>query len=339
MYTQFIHLSDTGLQHYDYLPKNDSLLHHAETGQVHLFPFLLFCGVAACLTAFPVLARILAEHNLLSSTLGITVICAAAVNDTLAWVLLALVIAVAKASHFVNIIYVMAVLTAYCCLMYFGVKLALEKLVPMLDEKQVIELGLMVCFASAWFTSFLGVHSIFGAFMAGLCFPRVNFLNDHMIEKIEELIQILFLPMYFAYSGLRTNLFLLNQGVAWAIVLLCVFTTCVSKIGSTIGATWFLGIEGWKDRVLCGIFMNCKGLVDLIILNVGLDLGVLNRTVFTIMVLNAISCALITSPTATYAMKKLDRAEEKGTEEYFVELDESQPLIGAEGKKHVYLDE
>ncbi|KAJ3517595.1 hypothetical protein NLJ89_g410 [Agrocybe chaxingu] len=238
--------------------------------------FLLFVAVAVGITAFPVLCRILTELKLLDTEVGLVVLSAGIGNDVIGWVLLALTVALVNASSGLT-----ALRTG-----------SLEQGFP---TPFLMTVTILVVLASAFFTDIIGVHAIFGGFLAGLIIPHDNGFAISVVEKLEDLINILFLPIYFTLSGLRTNLGLLNTGTDWGyIVLIC--TVAFSSKFFACGAAAFFGGFNWREAGAIGSLMSCKGLVELIVLNIGLQAGILNERTFSMFVVHALVLTFMTTP-------------------------------------------
>eukprot|EP01112_Ceratiomyxa_fruticulosa_P020699 TRINITY_DN7133_c0_g2_i1.p1 TRINITY_DN7133_c0_g2~~TRINITY_DN7133_c0_g2_i1.p1 ORF type:complete len:872 (-),score=167.61 TRINITY_DN7133_c0_g2_i1:98-2713(-) len=273
----------------------------SDTNTVPLSSFLLFVGVAMSITAFPVLARILAERKLMNSHVGLTALTSAAVNDVVAWILLAAVVSVARSDGGLGTLWTLLLLIAYFLIMVFPVRMFLIRLNRIAVGSEVIKHQLMVIvimmtFLSAWVTSVIGIHPIFGGFVMGIIIPRDDGFAIYLTERIEDIVVIVLLPLYFCFSGLRTSLDSMNTGKAWGLCILVIITTCVGKIGGTVFASRILKL-GWRESFTVGILMNTKGLVELIVLNIGLDVGVLSPQMFTTFVLMALVTTFITTPT------------------------------------------
>ncbi|KAJ3181483.1 K(+)/H(+) antiporter [Geranomyces variabilis] len=263
--------------------------------------FFVFCGVAMSITAFPVLARILTELKLLASPVGQVTLAAAAVDDGVAWCLLILVVAlINNPSDSVRAVYVFLTVLAWGLFLYFGVRPVLIRLVNRNAGSDGISSASMlaifvVILGSSWFTQAVGVHAIFGGFLAGLICPHHHGFAVKLTEKIEDFVTILLLPLYFAYSGLNTDIGSLSDGTAWAYVLLVIVVACGGKvIGCTIAAR--IGGFNWRESLAVGFLMNSKGLVELIVLNLGYTAGVINQKIFTIFVCMALVTTFITTP-------------------------------------------
>eukprot|EP01111_Echinosteliopsis_oligospora_P016677 TRINITY_DN7013_c0_g1_i1.p1 TRINITY_DN7013_c0_g1~~TRINITY_DN7013_c0_g1_i1.p1 ORF type:complete len:753 (+),score=196.67 TRINITY_DN7013_c0_g1_i1:68-2260(+) len=262
--------------------------------------FLLFVAVALSITAFPVLARILAETRLLDDRVGNIALSSAAVDDVVAWCLLALVVAIARAHSPLSALYTFLVLAGFIVVMFFPVRMMLLKVAHRSGRQnktkiQVIAFMLVLMFICAWFTEIIGVHSIFGSFILGVITPREHRFAINITERIEDFIVIVLLPLYFTYSGLRTNINSIASAKAWGLTVLIIITACVGKIGAGTLAARFTG-NTWRESFTVGVLMNTKGLVELIVLNLGLDVGVLTIEVFTMFVIMALVTTFLTTP-------------------------------------------
>ena len=257
------------------------------------------------ITAFPVLARILAELNLLHTPVGQYSIAASAIDDAIAWCLLALVVAlINNPTKAVNAAYVFLIVIAFAIFLWFIVKPFFRSLIRKSNSdsgaSQFNVFIVLTCMAmAAWFTQALGVHAIFGAFMIGLIVPHEKGFAIAMTEKIEDLVSILFLPLYFAYSGLNTQLGELNDGKSWLVVFLVFISACGGKIlGCTLAAR-FAKLQ-WRESFAIGILMNTKGLVEIIVLNLGLKSGLITPKVFAIFLVMALMTTFMTVPLVTW---------------------------------------
>jgi Kef-type K+ transport system membrane component KefB len=263
-------------------------------------PFALFMGIALSITAFPVLARIVQERGITRTPLGITAITSAAINDMTAWGILAIIVAIANAGAiegalftiFLSLIFVLTMLLIIRPLLN---KIAQKYTVPETISKQVVALVLSTMLLSAWITEVIGIHALFGAFMAGVIIPDNEKFKSIMAEKIEDISLVLLLPLFFVFTGLRTQIGLLNSLDLWLIALLVIAVAVASKfIGSAFAAK--LTGKNWKDSLLIGALMNTRGLIELIALNIGYDIGVLSPEIFTILVLVALVTTFMTGP-------------------------------------------
>ncbi|KAF9544053.1 K(+)/H(+) antiporter [Mortierella hygrophila] len=266
--------------------------------------FLLFCGVAMAITAFPVLARILAEQKLLQTKVGFLTICAGAVGDIIAWILLALVVSIINSASKITPLYVVLLSIAWILILCFIVRPAFNFMIRVTKSQDepsqtMMAFTLVVVLVSAFVTDIIGVHAIFGSFLVGLIIPNETGFADGVTKRIEDLVSVIFLPIYFALSGLKTQVGLLDNARIWGLVILTTFVACFGKItGCTIAAK-VQGME-WRESFAIGILMNCKGLIELIVLNIGYDAGVINDKVFVIMVAMCLITTCMTTPGVTW---------------------------------------
>lgn len=261
---------------------------------VNLITFKFFICVAISITAFPVLCRILNETNLLKTIVGTTTLGAAAIDDVTAWCLLALSISLINSNDSINALYIFLLVILYALIMLFIMRPLWYKVVTLYSKITLIPLTFIFIFLSSWITNSIGVHAIFGAFLFGLIMPRHTHFTLNVSEKIEELVQVVFLPLYFALSGLNTNIgeMTLNDIISFMIILT---TAVLSKfVGCTVGALCTrLSI---RESGAIGILMNTRGLVELIVLNVGLHAKIISEKLFTIMIIMALTTTMMTTP-------------------------------------------
>lgn len=277
------------------------VLHNTIASDGKFAPFLVFMGVAMSITAFPVLARILAERKLLTTDVGQMAMSAAAVNDVVAWILLALAVALSGSNKSPLI----AIWVLLCGVAYVTVMFTVVKPLVSIMAKQTIEnepvnelyvaITLAGVLASGFVTDSIGIHSIFGAFVFGLIVPKEGPFAQLLIEKIEDFVTILMLPLYFASSGLKTNIGTIHGAQSGGLLVLVITTACVGKIVGTFVVAILHKMDFRKSLTL-GFLMNTKGLVELIVLNIGKDRKVLNDETFAIMVLMALFTTFITTP-------------------------------------------
>jgi Kef-type K+ transport system membrane component KefB len=263
--------------------------------------FALFMGIAMSITAFPVLARILDERGLSRTPIGSTAITCAAVDDVTAWTLLAFVVAVVTAGGALSTLLIMiAVAVAFVVTMLYGVRPLLGRLLDpkgrhsaLSRERTAIVLG--VLFASALATELIGIHALFGAFVAGASMPRDSELRVRLRERLESFSSVFLLPLFFAFTGLRTEIGLLDTPRAWLICGGIIALATVGKlVGTTFAARW-TGMD-WRNALVLGALMNTRGLMELIALNVGYDLGILSPGIFAMMVIMALVTTALTGP-------------------------------------------
>ncbi|KAF8214149.1 potassium:hydrogen antiporter [Mycena galopus ATCC 62051] len=264
--------------------------------------FLLFTAVAVGITAFPVLCRILTELKLLDTTVGVVVLAAGVGNDVVGWILLALTVALVNASTGLTALYVLLASVAYVFFLLYPVRWGyvwLARRTGSLEQGSpttlMMTVTLIMILVSAFYTDIIGVHPIFGGFLAGLVIPHDNGFAISLVEKLEDLVSILFLPIYFALSGLKTNLGLLDTGMTWAYVVIICLVAFTSKF-LACGATAFASGFNWREAGAIGSLMSCKGLVELIVLNIGLSANILDERTFSMFVLHAILLTCVTTP-------------------------------------------
>ncbi|XP_061340582.1 cation/H(+) antiporter 19-like [Gastrolobium bilobum] len=263
--------------------------------------FLVFMGVALSITAFPVLARILAELKLLTTDVGRIAMSAAAVNDVAAWILLALAIALSgsETSPLVSL-WVLLCGAGFVLFAIFAIKPLLGIMAKRSPEGEPVK-EIYICFiltlvlACSFVTDTIGIHALFGAFVVGVIMPKDGPLAGVLTEKIEDLVMGLFLPLYFVSSGLKTNVATISGALSWALLVLVIFTACFGKIIGTLTVSMLCKVP-FREALTLGFLMNTKGLVELIVLNIGKDRKVLNDQAFAICVLMALLTTFITTP-------------------------------------------
>ncbi len=262
--------------------------------------FVLFLGAAMSITAFPVLARILSERQLLGTRIGAVTIACAAVDDVTAWCLLAFIVAAAKAEGFWSAVTTTGLAGVYIVVMFWVVRPLLRRLAAQVNGRDgltqnVVAGILLLLFLSSWTTELIGIHALFGAFLFGAMLPKEGGLAHALAEKLEDLVLVVLLPLFFAYSGVRTQIGLLDSAGAWLTCALVIFVACLGKFGGSFAAARLTGL-GWRESGALGILMNTRGLMELIVLNLGLDLGILSPTLFTMMVVMALVTTVMTTP-------------------------------------------
>ena len=260
-----------------------------------LVSFMLLVGTTMAITAFPVLARLLAEKNMLGTRVGMLALTCAAIGDALAWCMLALVIAIIHATGPTSAILTVGLTLLFIVFMYTIVRPLLVYADQRIHSKQLlIALILILLLLSAYITNAIGIHPIFGAFLMGIILPRKTTYVEE-VRSLDQVNNILFLPLFFVYSGLHTQIGLISAPLLWLICLLVLVIACAGKIlGSMLPVRW-MG-ESWKESLTLGILMNTRGLVELIVLNIGLDLGVLSPTLFAMLVIMALVTTMMASP-------------------------------------------
>ncbi len=267
---------------------------------IEFLSFGLFMGIAMSITAFPVLARIVQERGIHKTRLGTIVITCAAADDITAWCLLAAVIAIVKAGTFVSSLYIIALAVVYVLAMLFIVKPFLKRIGDLYADKgnlnkPVVAIFFLTVIVSAYSTEVIGIHALFGAFMAGAIMPESAKFRNIFIEKVEDIAVILLLPLFFVFTGLRTEIGLINEPYLWKITGFIILVAVIGKfIGSALAAR-FVG-QNWRDSLTIGALMNTRGLMELVVLNIGYELGVLSPKVFTMMVIMALVTTFMTGP-------------------------------------------
>ena len=270
----------------------------------------LFMGAAMSITAFPVLARILTERNLHKTRTGVLALTCAAMDDVMGWCILAFVLAIAQLRGFGSEAHHGSALRSalitvgfslgYVLVMVFVVRKFLGRLQAIFDSRGYLSQGILaiiflLLIGSAEATDTIGIHQIFGAFMFGAVMPKDGPFIKHLTEKVEDFTVLFLLPLFFAYTGLRTELGLLGSVHLWLLCGLIILTAVVGKFGGVTVAARFYGMS-WRQSSLLGVLMNTRGLMELIILNIGLTFGVLSRPLFAMMVVMALATTFMTTP-------------------------------------------
>jgi Kef-type K+ transport system membrane component KefB/nucleotide-binding universal stress UspA family protein len=261
---------------------------------------VLFMGAAMSVTAFPVLARILTERNLHKTPVGAISITSAAVNDAVAWCLLAFVVAAVQAEARDDALWTAFLSAGYILLMLLAVRPFMRR-IELVYERQgrlsqnVMAVILLLVLVSALATEAIGIHAMFGAFLAGVIMPKGTRFVRELSVKLEDYTVVFLLPIFFAYAGLNTQIGLLSEPGLWGYTLMIIAVACIGKFGGAAFAARACGI-GWRESWAIGTLMNTRGLMELVILNVGLELGVINETVFAMMVIMALVTTFMTTP-------------------------------------------
>ena len=263
-------------------------------------PFALFMGIAMSITAFPVLARILKDHGLTETPLGMMAIACASIDDVTAWCTLAFVVAIVKASGIVGAVWTLALTFLFIVLMLTLVRSRLEpwlnKRIENASSSRIMIAGILAfVLASAWFTETIGIHALFGGFIAGAVMPSTPAVQSYLKEKIEGFSSAALLPLFFVFTGLRTQITLLNDLSGWLMCLAIIGVAIVGKLGgSMLMARWTR--MSWRDSFAIGSLMNTRGLIELVVLNIGYDLGILSARIFVMMVIMALATTFMTAP-------------------------------------------
>jgi Kef-type K+ transport system membrane component KefB len=267
---------------------------------VGFMPFALFIGIAMSITAFPVLARIAQERGLTKTPLGNLALSAAAINDAMAWCILAALIALVRSGPAHSVLLSIGLAVVYVLFMFYLVKPLLERLAQRFFTYETMNRSVLaVLFAllllSAFLTQIIGIHALFGAFVVGAIIPPNEDFRHVLINKMEDLTVILLLPLFFVFTGLRTQIGLLNSVELWQVCGLIILLAVLGKfIGSVVPAR-LMG-QSWHDALALGALMNARGLMELVVLNIGFDLGILSPEMFAMMVLMALATTFMTGP-------------------------------------------
>jgi Kef-type K+ transport system membrane component KefB len=261
--------------------------------------FALFIGVAMSITAFPVLARILEDRNLTRTKLGSIAITCAAVDDVTAWCILALVIALVKSTGFASSVLTVGLTLAFAAVMVFVVRPQLARDIKEPDSQQhrrhLIPVILAFVLCCALISETIGIHALFGAFIAGVVMPPSTEFRIFLKDKLEAFGSYALLPLFFAFTGLRTQISLLNDWQSWLMCGAIILVAIAGKlVGSMLMSRW-TGMN-WSQSFSIGVLMNTRGLVELVVLNIGYDLGILSERIFAMMVLMALVTTFMTGP-------------------------------------------
>jgi Kef-type K+ transport system membrane component KefB len=283
---------------------------------VKFLSFSLFMGIAMSITAFPVLARIVQERGMHKTKLGAIAITCAAADDITAWCLLAVVIAIVKAGTFESSMYIISLAALYVIVMIYLVKPFLKRIGDLYGSKDslskpVVAIFFLLLIISSYATELIGIHALFGAFMMGAIMPDVPKFRTVFIAKVEDVSVILLLPLFFVFTGLRTEIGLINEPYLWKVTGLIITVAVVGKFFGSALAAKFVG-QSWRNSLTIGALMNTRGLMELIVLNIGLALGVLTTEVFTMMVIMALVTTFMTGPALdliNYIFKTTDISE------------------------------
>jgi Kef-type K+ transport system membrane component KefB len=269
-------------------------------------PFVLFLATAMGVTAFPVLARILTDRGMMQTRVGVFAISCAAFDDITAWCLLAIVTVIARREAIQSSLpWRFAMLAGYLLAMGFLVRPILRRLLPPDAKPSLSGFGgvMILLLLSAWSTEALAVHALFGAFVAGLVVPKGGKLEHDLRERLESVTVVLLLPLFFALTGLRTSIGLLNHGDVWLLCGLIVVVAVGSKLLVSALVVRASGMP-WHEALAVGVLVNTKGLVELVVLNVGLDLHILSPTLFSMMVMMALATTLMTTPLLDLTLRR-----------------------------------
>jgi len=288
-------------------------------GHTNFLPFALFIGISLSITAFPVLARIVQEKGLSKTHLGTLAIASAANDDVTAWCILAAVIAITKTGSFLSSLYTIGFALLYVLVMLLIIRPFLKRIGQIYSNSEVLNKSMiaflfLLLILSAFTTQVIGIHALFGAFLAGVVMPPIPAFRKIVIDKIEDVSVTLLLPLFFVFTGLRTEIGLLNSPYLWSICGLFILVAITGKFVGGAFTSRILG-ESWKDSLSIGILMNTRGLMELIVLNIGYEMGILPPAIFAMLVI----MALVTTFMATPALSIINRLfPDKDLEEEYI---------------------
>ncbi|MDR1344225.1 MAG: cation:proton antiporter [Tannerellaceae bacterium] len=262
--------------------------------------FALFIGISMSITAFPVLARIIQERGLTKTHLGTVTLASAANGDITAWCLLAVVIAIAQAGTMLSAVYSIFFSGIYLLLMFFVIQPFLRVVGHIYHNREVIDKGMvammfLILICSSYLTQILGLHALFGAFIAGVIMPANIKFRNILTEKVEDVSLALFLPLFFVSTGLRTEIALLNTPELWWMCAIITFAAIAGKFGGAFLSARFVG-ESFKDSLYIGALMNTRGLMELVVLTIGYEMGILSPPIFVMLVLMTLVTTFMTAP-------------------------------------------
>jgi Kef-type K+ transport system membrane component KefB len=294
------------------------------TKETPFLSFALFIGIAMSITAFPVLARIIQEKGLTKSYLGTISLASAANGDIIAWCLLAVIIAIAQAGSILSAVYSIFFSALYLVVMFLIIRPFLRMVGQVYHNEEVIDKGLvafifLILISSSFLTETLGLHALFGAFMAGVVMPGDIKFRKIMTEKVEAVSLSLFLPLFFVLTGLKTEIGLLNTPELWGLCGIFILVAVAGKFGGAAISARFVG-ESWKNSLYIGALMNTRGLMELVVLTIGYEMRILSPPIFAILVLMTLVTTFMTTPLlffirsfyrqrSKFAVKKREQAE------------------------------
>jgi Kef-type K+ transport system membrane component KefB len=266
--------------------------------------FALFMGISMSITAFPVLARILKERGISRTPVGSTAILCAAINDVTAWSILTFVVAIASAASLRGAGLNLLLVLLFIAVMTVGVRRALPRWLEAAHRAhggpsfRTLVIVVCVALAAALTTELIGIHALFGSFLAGAVMPELYDLRRTIGARVESFSSALLLPLFFAFTGLRTQVALLDDLGGWMLCTLIIGVATLGKLGGTSVAARVTGMP-WKESLQLGALMNTRGLMELIALNIGYDMGILSPHIFTMLVVMALATTMLTGPLLT----------------------------------------
>jgi nucleotide-binding universal stress UspA family protein len=292
-------------------------------------------GTTMCITAFPVLARIVQERKLTRQPIGVMAITVAAIGDVVAWCILAVVIAVAKAGNISQSFMTIGLSVVYILVMIYVVKPIMQRVGQVYASREamvkpIVAIVFLLVLVSSLITEAIGIHALFGAFMAGVVMPENLNFKRVFTEKMEDISLVILLPLFFVSTGLRTEIGLINTGHLWMICGVITLVAIAGKFGGTLLASRYVGMT-WNHSIVLGILMNTKGLMELIILNIGYELGILGPEIFTMLIIMAVLTTVLTGPALTLVRKIKERRNIQAIRdsEYKIMISFANPNSGA----------
>ena len=297
--------------------------------EIGFLSFALFIGISMSITAFPVLARIVQERGMTKTHLGTIAIASAAFNDVTAWCVLAAVIAIAKTGSIASSLYTIGFSVVYVLIMLYVIRPFLKRVGDIYHSSEVLNKNIvaflfLILILSSFATQLIGIHALFGAFLAGVIMPPLPNFRKMIIEKVEDVSLTLLLPLFFVFTGLRTEIGLLNTPHLWWICVLVIFVAVTGKFAGGAFTAKILG-ETWKDSLSIGVLMNTRGLMELIVLNIGYEMGILPPPIFVMLVIMALVTTFMTSP----ALSLINRIFPKKNIEDEFKLQQAQGIFKA----------
>ena len=268
---------------------------------VAFVPFCLFMGIAMSITAFPVLASILHEKGMMHTPLGSLALACAAIDDVSGWGVLAVVVGVAHSGSAMAGAHVMGWALGYVAVMLAGVRPLLARMMARMDGPAGSVAAVVTLLLSALAAEMIGIHALFGAFLAGAIMPRANGLHERLVSGLSYFSTIVLLPIFFALTGLRTHLELLNN--VWGVTAAVIGVALLGKLGGATAAARWSGMT-WREALSIGALMNTRGLMELVVLNIGYDLGIISAPLFAILVLMAVGTTMMTGPLLSWLSRK-----------------------------------
>ncbi len=274
--------------------------------------FALFIGISMSITAFPVLVRILRDRNLFSTPLGATATACAAVDDVTAWTILAFVVAIARATSIGGAVFSFALVILFVGLMLALIRPGLQRALSAFaleqpePSKTSLAIVLTVVLASAFCTELIGIHALFGAFLAGVIMPKQGGFRHKLTVRVENISSVLLLPVFFVFTGLRTQVGLLSGPGDWGLCAIIIAVATLGKLGGSAFAARLTGMDSRTSWQL-GALMNTRGLMELIALNIGYDLGILSQRIFAMLVIMALVTTTMTGPLLTLFRRRHEK--------------------------------